>query len=643
MCGISGLVGIDSPETAARMVEVQAHRGPDDTGLEKLSQSPPLYFGHNRLSIIDLSHRGHQPMFSEDGSLCVIHNGEVYNFREIRKELESYGYNFFSRTDTEVILKAYERWGIECLEKFNGMFAFAIHDRRTNRLILARDRLGIKPLYYWHEGARLAFASEIKALLQVGEVRKAASLDMESFVSYVSLLWTPYTKTPFTAIHRLPPGTYMEFDLEKGKQEIRQYWKLEVKEENVSLTQAAEKVLELLKTSVRRRMIADVRVGAFLSGGIDSSAIAVLMADSTSEPVEAFTIAFTDEDQKVEAMMDDYRYARMLSERHGFRLHRIEITAQQTAELLPKIIYHLDEPVGDAAAVNTYLMAELARERGVTILLSGQGSDEIFGGYRKFLACTLLEKYKRMAPKLLQQMVESAVNKLPVALNGRGIRHTRWLKKFILDKPDDNFGLYFSLSMSIDTARLRRLLAEDVFRHFTDRIHRQFFESVNSSYMNRMCYADTMLFLPGLNLNYCDKATMAASLECRVPFLDHELVEYAFSLPVKWKLRRFTEKYVLKKAMEGVLPARIINRPKMPFSSPIRSWVKKENGLMDMIDEYLEPGRLRKQGFFDPEGVRTLIDEDRRGLRDNAHILFELLTMQLWLDRWEPMGSGLTL
>ena len=630
MCGISGLIGIESQDTIEKMVEVQAHRGPDDSGIAVLSKTPPVYFGHNRLSIIDLSSRGHQPMFNEDRSLCIVYNGEIYNFKEIRKELEQYGYAFFSDTDTEVILKAYDLWGIKCLNKFNGMFALAIFDSRRKKLYIARDRIGIKPLYYWSDNNKFAFASEIKALLQVREIREKLSLDMEAFVSYISLLWSPYTSTPFTTIKRLPQGSFMELDITTGKYSINSFWQLDIKKEKTPFKETTEKVRSLLTKSVKRRMLADVKVGAFLSGGLDSSAITALMAKNTTEQVEAFTIAFSKDDQKIEAMMDDYRYAVQLADNSGFNLHKIEISADETSELLPKIVYHLDEPIGDPAAINTYLMAKLAKERNVKVLLSGQGSDEIFGGYRKYLASVLLEKYKRAAPALIQFMVNKIVEKLPVMIGNKGIRQIRWLKRFFLDKPDDIFGIYYSICLFIDLSRLSKILEKETIKYFTDRAHKFFFDSVEGSFLDRMCYTDTMLFLPGLNLNYCDKATMAASIECRVPFCDHELVEFAFSIPENYKIKNFTQKYILKKALENLLPRDIIYRPKMPFSSPLRSWVKK--GLKELVDEYLSENRLKKQVFFNYKGVRELIEEDRKGIRDNAHVIYGLLTMQIWME-----------
>jgi len=630
MCGISGLIGIENYNCIKRMVDVQTHRGPDDSGIEVLSQKPPVYFGHNRLSIIDLSARGHQPMYNEDKTLCIAYNGEVYNFQEIRKELINYGYHLISATDTEVILKAYDRWGADCLKRFNGMFALAIFDKRRRRITLARDRLGIKPLYYWLGKKKLAFASEIKALLQVEEVKKTISLDMEAFVSYVSMLWCPNTKTPFTSIRRLPQGSFMEIDLDTGEHRVETFWKLHVRDRVTSFSRAKEGVLDLLTQSVKRRMIADVKVGGFLSGGLDSSVITTLMAQQTSEPLEAFTIAFSKEDQQTEAMMDDYKYAKKLSDKLGFNLNKITASSTDAAELLPKIIYHLDEPVGDPAAINTYLMAKLAREKGTTILLSGQGSDEIFGGYRRYIACLFLERYKKIVPKYAQVVLNRIISKMPVAIGSKGIRWTRWMKRLLLDKPDDLFGIYYSICNFISIQNLSKILNPEILDHITDRVHRHFFESFESSYLNRMCYTDTMLFLPGLNLNYCDKATMAASIECRVPFVDHELVEYAFSLPDDYKVKRLTQKYVLKKALKGVLPQEIIYRPKMPFSSPIRSWVKK--GLKPLIDEYLDESRISKQGLFNANGIKKLIDEDRRGVNDNAHVIYGLLTMQIWLD-----------
>jgi asparagine synthase (glutamine-hydrolysing) len=630
MCGISVIIGINSANSIRAMVDIQSHRGPDDSGIVLLSQKPPVYFGHNRLSIIDLTHRGHQPMFSKDKSLCISYNGEIYNFREIRDDLQKLGYVFFSRTDTEVILNAYDCWGLNSFEKFKGMFAFAIYDKKKNRIIVARDHLGVKPLYYWTRNNQFVFASEIKALLQVREIKQSLVLDMEAFTSYVSLLWSPYTKTPFESIKRLPQGTFMEINLYSGEYSIKEYWKVVKINCAHSFNKARQNVLDHLSHSVKQQMIADVKVGAFFSGGLDSSAIAALMSKDTSEQIEAFTIAFSKDDQKLEAMMDDYKYAKEMSDRFGYNLNKIEISSNETAELLPKIVYHLDEPIGDPAAVNTYLMAKLAKKNGVTVLLSGQGSDEIFGGYRRYLASLILRKYKNFLPAYLQIVVNRILSKMPVTVGGKGIRCVRWMKRLLLDKPPDPFGIYYSLSAFIHLTSLSKLLSPDVFNSFSDRIHRQFFESVNGSYIDRMCYTDIMLFLPNLNLNYCDKATMAASIECRVPFCDHELVEYSFSLPANYKIRNFQQKYILKKSLESILPHNIIYRPKMPFSSPLRAWVKK--GLHSLIDEYLDPDRIRRQGLFNADGIKELIDQDREGIQDNAHIIYGLLTMQIWLD-----------
>ena len=630
MCGICGLIGIDSYDAIVKMVEVQNHRGPDDNGIENLNKTPPIFFGHNRLSIIDLSSLGHQPMFNANRSLCIVYNGEVYDFESIREELMGLGHSFLSRTDTEVILKAYEQWGMACLEKFNGMFAFAIYDGKKKKIFIARDRLGVKPLYYWESGGQFAFASEIKALLQLEEIRDATSLDMEAFVSYVSLLWCPSISTPFKNIKRLPPASYMDINLETGEFIIKSFWDVSDKQVPRNQANSKEEVLELLSRSVKDMMVADVKVGAFLSGGLDSSAITALMAPHATETIEAFTIAFSRDDQQVEAMMDDFRYAKKMSDKFGFHLNKIEITAQKTIDLLPKIVYHLDEPVGDPAAINTFLMSKLAKDKGVAVLLSGQGSDEIFGGYRKYLACIMLEKYKRLTPSIIQALLNGIISKLPVMAGNKGIRLTRWAKRLLLEKHDDPFKNYFAMCMFLDTLNLSKILKEEIFRHFTDEAHQKFFNGFNGSYLNRMCFTDTKLFLPGLNLNYCDKATMAASIECRVPFCDHDIVEYAFSLPDNLRIKNLSQKYILKKAMENVLPSEVIYRPKMPFSSPIRSWVK--NDFKALINDYLSKDRLEKQGLFNYKGVQTLIEEDRQGIKDNAHVIYGLLTMQIWLD-----------
>ncbi|MGA2463608.1 MAG: asparagine synthase (glutamine-hydrolyzing), partial [Thermodesulfobacteriota bacterium] len=617
MCGISAYIHFSGNPIDSRvfrqMVEVIGHRGPDDQGIETFPGVPFVALGHRRLSIIDLSPAGHQPMSDREGALWIVFNGEIYNFSEIKKELSGQGHDFRSSSDTEVLLYAYKQWGERCLEKLNGMFAFAVWDDRKKELFAARDRMGIKPLYFWHSGDTLILASEIKSILASGAV--PIEPDWAALCSPWHYQVSP--DTGFKGIRKLEAGHCLRFS--GAGLRIEKYWDIEPVERDLSDADAVEQLKVLIEDAVRLQMIADVPVGAFLSGGLDSSLIVAHMARLTQTPVRTFTIRFEDEDQKFEAGVDDSRYAREVADL--FHCDHREITIKpDIVGLLPKIIWHLDEPLADPAAINTYLISQAAREAGVTVLLNGMGGDEVFGGYRKHLACLVAEQYNRVLPAALRCFVLSGASRMGVANAQRGFKYLRWFKHF---------------SMMASRSTEMRFMTAD-FAAVPPELYSRLFEGAHGngryedlpavaaraaclsrnglSYLTRMCLDDAKHFLPDHNLTYSDKATMAASVEGRPPLIDHRIVEFMFSLPPHQRIRGWTQKYLLKKAAGGILPKRIINRPKAPFGAPLRSWIRRD--LKEMVDDILSDSAIKSHGLYNPHTVRELILSDRDGKED---------------------------
>lgn len=622
MCGITGLIQLGNPEILARMTQMLAHRGPDDFGIQWFDQHQ-VGLGHRRLSIIDLSPAGHQPMKTEDGVLWITYNGELYNYREIQQELIQEGQKFFSKSDTEVILKAYQTWGTQCLAKFNGMFAFAIFNNSTKELFAARDRLGIKPFYYAQKDSGFIFASEIKAILHSELVQKEP--DYEALYTPTRFQISP--KTGFKNIFKLPPAHYLLF--KDGRLTIRPYWKIEPSEQPIAEKEALEKLEDLLLKAVKRQMIADVEVGVFLSGGIDSSLISVLMARETNRKIKSFTIKFSELDQKKERMSDDSYFAKLISQKNGFEHYEFEIQPD-IVNLLPKMIWHIDEPLADAAAINLYLMSKAAREKGVYVLLNGMGGDEIFGGYRKHLASLRAEYYQKLVPAFFRNSISSMIDILPVATQYQSFRRIRWLKRFLSFASLPRVERFLSADMSLNPQEFRKLFSHPIDYHDTYffNAQKEYFSDNRLSYLTQMCLNDTLVFLPEHNLTYSDKATMAASVESRPPLIDHHLVEFMFTLPPHYRIKGNRQKHILKKLTKKYLPDEIVRRPKGSFASPLRSWIR--GPLKEMIDEYLSENSLKKRGLYQPEYVQRVIKLDRQGIKDNAYLIWQLLTMEIW-------------
>ena len=647
MCGISGVVNCGDRETLTRMTQVQAHRGPDDSGLWDRKFPDGSYFGlgSRRLAILDLSSDGHMPMCNEDGTVWITYNGEIYNFADLRRELEAKGHSFRSHTDTEVIVHLYEQEGPECVKRLNGMFAFAICDLRTSTptLFLARDHFGVKPFYYLHDGARFVFASEIKALLQVPGIE--AELDAQSLHQYLTFLWVPDPKTMFRRILKLPAGHYAI--LHDGELKITQYWDLTFPAENQIYTRSesdlADEVRERFRRSVEIQMVSDVPIGAFLSSGLDSSSIVAMMRRATKQPVRTYTITFPRKYRVGETTLDDPEVAARLARQLDCENQRIVVEPDVT-DLLPRLIWHMDEPTADPAIIAAYLVCREARKQA-TVLLSGVGGDELFAGYRKHVAHYWAQAYQRV-PSAVRGVAEVALTALPsfrgTALKGR-IRLAKKMSRSASLRPVDRF---IANCTYLDESQKSALYGSDLGSeiHASDPAgrHRGAFERVeHADFLNQMLYLDTKIFMATLNLTYNDKMSMASSVEVRVPFLDRELAEFvAWNVPPSLKLKgsvRSTTKYIFREAMRDILPREVLRQPKAGFAAPVDYWLAHD--LKEMIDDLLSPSRLSKRGLFRPEAVRQFVDEHRSGGRDWSMQLWQFLTLELWMQTFLDGGA----
>ncbi|MCG8547833.1 MAG: asparagine synthase (glutamine-hydrolyzing) [Alphaproteobacteria bacterium] len=633
MCGIVGLYNL--PREAShlqQMLESIAHRGPDAQGVyEAEVQGADVRLGHRRLSIIDLSDAANQP-FEKDG-LVVVFNGEIYNYKQLAKELESLGVRFRTSSDTEVLLEAWRTWGPDSLNRLRGMFAFALLEKKTGRLILARDPFGIKPLFFARRNGGLAFASELKALrIALGNDLK---LDATALVSSLMYYWIPEGHCVYKGVDKLPPGCWAEISPNGA---FAQHCYYNPQRELIHDSYKDIDVATLRRTieeSVAAHMVADVPVSAFLSGGLDSSLITVIAAQQGHQ-IEGYTISFRDEDRRLEAMPDDLFYARKIAEAHNLKLHEIEI-APDIADMLPRMVSILDEPIGDAAAINAYLICKAARDVGVKVLLSGMGADELFGGYRKHLACMLATQYRQVPRFLRDKVVAPTVNGLPVARKNKGYRTVRWAKRFLAfaDMPEEA-GFRRSYT-HYGVPEFHDLLSPDLYGSVDALVdehaalYNQYREANCGDQVNSMCYTDVRHFLPGLNLAYTDRASMAASTEVRVPYVDREVVAAAFAIAGRYKIAGRQTKAILKKAAEAWLPREVIYRPKGLFSAPLRAWIRRD--LQEMVEDLLMQGTMVKAGFLNGGYLRKMVDEDRAGTADRSKEIWQLMTLESWLQQ----------
>jgi asparagine synthase (glutamine-hydrolysing) len=624
MCGIAGIVAVDqldrdAPARATRMRDIITYRGPDEAGLHCDAQAA---LAHRRLSIVDLS-TGQQPLSNEDGSVWIVFNGEIYNHAEIRKELEALGHKYRTKSDTESIVHAYEQWGEACVHRLRGMFAFAIWDAPKRRLLLVRDRLGIKPLYWSRTGDALLFGSEIKAILASDLVEAEANQAL-----LPELLSTRYTSgedTLFRRIHKLLPGHLLVF--ERGEVKTRQYWDIPTREAARAQPPAPDPVTrfrELLEESVRLRLMSDVPLGMFLSGGIDSSAIAALMATMIDRPLQTFSVAFKDR------AFNELEYAREVARTIGAVPHEIVIDDKDFFGALPKLVWHEDEPIAHPSSVPLYFVSALARQH-VTVVLTGEGSDELLAGYGKYSRVSWNWRagtvYERMMPAAMRESIaRGIVPRLP----GRLARYAR--RSFLaMDRSPES--MFFDNFASIRLADQQTLLAPGhrgaATRAGAYRSSLGYFNKPNgaSTLLDRLLYTDIKTYLVELLMKQ-DQMSMAASIESRVPFLDHKLVEYAATLPDEWKLSGFTTKRVLRESVKGLLPESILNRPKMGFPVPFAGWTRGAwNGV---AREVLLDRRSIDRGVIDPQAVDRLLRHHEEGRTEGGDRIWSLLNLELW-------------
>ena len=621
MCGICGRINLDGTSVdrglLQRMTDVLAHRGPDDEGLYL---SGHVGLGHRRLSIIDLSASGHQPMPNEDGTIWIVYNGEIYNFADLRTDLISRGHQFRSGSDTETILHLYEEYGSECLHHLRGMFAFALWDERDRSLFLARDRVGKKPLYYWHTPEVFAFGSEIKAILQCPDYE--ASPDLTAIHHYLTYQDVPSPWTAFKGIRKLPPSHYLI--VKEGKIEIKRYWRLSYfPKHNLKEKDLKVEIIERLKEAVKIRLISDVPLGAFLSGGVDSSAVVALMATMTSRPVKTFSIGFREE------KYNELRFARMIADRFGTD-HTEFIVEPNAVEILPKLVWHYNEPFADSSAIPTYYVSKLAREQ-VTVILNGDGGDENFAGYGRYTANEISKEMHRYFPASIARLLLLFIMRLP---HGSDPTNFLWrLKRFLQEYSKSpemmnaHWLCHFSTGMKSDLYSpdfYARHAADDSF----DLLLEKYRDADAESFLDKTLYADVMMYLPDDLLVKVDVASMANSLEARSPFLDHEFMEFVASIPSGLKLKGRETKYILKETLKGILPDEVLYREKMGFGVPIDHWFRNE--LKNMAYDVILSERAIARGYFKKEAINKILDEHTSGKWNWQNHIWNLLMLELW-------------
>lgn len=638
MCGITGSINWEADAVLDAMVEAQYHRGPDDGGtwLTTAATGERVGLGSRRLAILDTSTAGHMPMCTADGQQTIVFNGEIYNYRALRKELENCGHRFHSDCDTEVVLHMYRQFGPACVKRLNGMFAIAIWDNVEQQLFLARDHFGIKPLYYTLTDNQFAFASEIKSFLPLPGFRK--SINRQALHQYLTFLWVPDPLTLFDGVLKVPAGHFGVY--KSGKLSLKSYWDLQFppanhhyKQDEAALT---DEVRERFSTVVKSQMVSDVPLGTFLSAGLDSSSILACMTQHTSAPIRTFTVAFPERYTRGDARLDDTEVAARTAASFGCIHSQINVEPD-VVELLPKLIWHMDEPVADPAIITAYLVNREARQ-DVTVLLSGVGGDELFAGYRKYQAHELSKRYQQIPAVVRKHLIEPCVNVLP-PLRGSALKgHIRLAKKMIRSgsmEPRERFitdSVYMSeqLIHSLYTKEAQTLCGQDDpwIRHV------EYFDNVgDADFLNQMLYVDTKAFMNSLNLNYNDKMSMASSVEVRVPFLDWEFADWvAQHVPPNLKLKQGTTKHVLREAMRPWLPAEVLAQKKAGFFAPIDHWLA--NDLHDMVDELLSVKQVERRGLFRAEQVNRLVQEQRSGKQDWSMQIWQLLTLELWMQAY---------
>jgi asparagine synthase (glutamine-hydrolysing) len=620
MCGICGIVSFQNREILnddllRRMNQSLVHRGPDDQGYYRDNFAA---LAMRRLSIIDLE-TGQQPISNEDGSIWVIFNGEIYNYQEIRDQLEAKGHRFKTHSDTEVIVHAYEEYGTDCVRHFNGMFAIAIWERAPRRLVLIRDRIGIKPLYYWIDGKNLVFGSELKAVIAHKQVPR--QIDLNSLNDFLSLEYIPGPRTIFKNIQKLPPGYMLVFE-EKG-QNLSQYWDLPYKPMEAGEEVCAEALAELIEDSVRLRLISDVPLGAFLSGGIDSSSVVAYMSQMSSLPVQTFSIGF--EDDTYNELPDAQAAAN-----HFGAFHRTQIIKPDIVGLAEKLVCHLDEPLADFSIFPTFLVSQLASQ-SVKVVLSGDGGDELFAGYDTYIAELLSRYYQWLPSKLRQKAIPALAKRIPPQPEKKGLlnKTKRMIEGGALDP-----SLHHARWMIFISDQEKDMLYHPDLRHTLngystgELLGGYFRKAALFDPLAQQQYVDIKTYLADDILTKVDRMSMAVSIEARVPLLDYRIAEFAVNLPPRMKLHRSKTKVIMRRAMQHLLPEISLTKPKQGFSIPMKHWLK--SSLRPMMEDLLSDDSLQRRGYFSPQVISGWIREHLEGQANHSHRLWSLMVFELW-------------
>jgi asparagine synthase (glutamine-hydrolysing) len=628
MCGIAGWANLENKPSQNSgeavlhsMCERMKHRGPDSEGLWT---DESIALGMRRLSIIDL-HTGEQPVYSEDRSIVVVMNGELYNFREVRSDLEKRGHQFETNTDTEILPHLYEEYGEAMLEHINGMFAFALWDKRRQKLLIARDRFGEKPLYYGVFGGKLIFASEPKVLLANPAVK--AEINLDSLRSYLSFDYVPAPNSIYKGISKLPAAHFLT--VEKGEIKTRRYWNLtwQKSSTNLSLSDSADKLRELLADAVRMRLVSDVPLGILLSGGVDSSTVAALATQFSTEKVKTFSIGFEEDS------FDESKYARQVASHLNTEHYEDKLSVEKAADLILEIGTWLDEPLSDGSLIPTLLLSRFVKKH-VTVALGGDGGDEIFAGYPMYYAHKVADIYGKVPRFLRNGLIEPIVNNLPVS--NRNMSFDYKAKRFVAASKYDLVTRHHSFFGSFSIDEQQGLLNREVLAATSNDIYKGAKDLLKitdaPTEIEQMQFLDINYYMAEDILTKVDRASMAVSLEVRAPFLDPRVAQFAAQLPLEYKLKGSKGKYILKKAVEPLLPKNILHRPKKGFGIPIAEWLKGR--LNPLMHDLLAPDRVKNQGLFDEKFVQKLIKEHETNVASHHKQLWTLLVFQLWFDNF---------
>ncbi len=638
MCGICGVWeygaarGLVERALVERMRDEMPHRGPDDAG-ELIFDEGRGGLGFRRLSIIDLSEAGHQPMHGCTDGVWLVFNGEIYNHASLREGLEERGHVYASRTDSETILHLYEERGLDFVEDLEGDYGIAIWDEKRGQLVLVRDRIGVKPLYFYHKDGRFIFASEIKAILQHPAV--TPDVDEESLYHYLTFLTTPAPRTLFRDIQKIPAG-HMLIVSRDGTINLKQYWDALPPEQIDTRSEEEHKteILRLLRASIKKRMMSDVPFGVFLSGGVDSSANVALMSEQMSRPVETFTVGFQDAEY-----LNELDSARRIARDFQTNHHEVIISEDEMQKFLPDLVFHQDEPIADPVCVPLYYVSKLARDSGTIVVQVGEGADEIFSGYENYVRhLRIYEKFWQHAERVPSSLrrAASAVTRPALEATGRKRAAIELIRRLGADEP-----LFWGGVVVYDETFKPRVLSSQMRERMNNRSSLEVVNSYlnyieeerpRSDFLSRMTYLELKLRLPELLLMRVDKITMATSVEARVPFLDHHLVEYAMGVPRELKVEGRSGKHILKRALEEILPRDLLYSRKRGFGAPVREWFR--NGLAGWFDSHLMNSTMRRRDFFDYQFIARLLDEHRRGTKDWGFHLWALLNLSLWYERW---------